>query len=212
MRTSWLITSGILFACMWAAAQDYYGGAYVDNRASTVAEGYARGMADVAQAAGQYNLMTSQAAINMTQAQRNAIENRDQWTNTYFQMRQANKQYRTAERAPRANMETLIRYAQAGKPQQLSPSELDTVTGAVSWPTPLRSDTLQSHRETLDKLFAARARQGTLNFEQQNEVDAATKAILADLQSRISSLSPSDYTRSKKFMESLTFAARQPAA
>ena len=49
----------------WAAAQ-YYGGAYVNNKASTVGESYARGMGDVMRSQGMRNLANSEAAINMT--------------------------------------------------------------------------------------------------------------------------------------------------
>ena len=84
----------------WAAAQ-YYGGAFIDNRASTVGESYARGYADVVRSHGTAILANSEAAINMTQAVRRDMENRDKWTDTYFQMRQKNRDYRAAERGPR---------------------------------------------------------------------------------------------------------------
>jgi len=213
MKTIGLSTLLILLGSMWAYGQrDYFGGAVIDMRASTAAEGAARGMADVARSAGQYNLMTSKAAINMTEAQRNNSENREQWTDSYFKMRQANKQYRATERAPRATMEDLVRFAQAGKPQQLSPSELDIVSGAVSWPTVLKTEPFRQEREKLDALFAARARQGVLSFEEQSEAEAAKAAILRQLQSQIDALPPAQYMQSKRFVEGLVFTARQPTA
>jgi hypothetical protein len=99
------------------ALGQYYGGAYIDNSASTVGESYARGMADVVRSQGAANVMNSQAAINMTEAARRDMENREQWTDTYFQMRQKNKEYRAAEKRPRATREDWVRYAAAGKPE-----------------------------------------------------------------------------------------------
>ena len=58
----------------------YWGG-------GTVAGSAMNGMASVISAKGNYNLSTSAAAINMTQAQKNSIENENLATNTYFQMR-----------------------------------------------------------------------------------------------------------------------------
>ncbi len=214
MKTVWLIgTTTVLLGCVWALGQGYYyGGGYVDNRASTPGEGYARGMADIARSAGQYNLMTSEATINMTEAQKKSIENRDQWTNTYFQMRQANKQYRAAESAARATMSDLVRYAQAGKPQQLSPSEVDTVTGDISWPALLKTDAFRKQREKLDGLFAQRAQRGVLSYPEQADAEAAKRAILAELQNQISTVSADEYMRCKRFVESLSFAAKHPTA
>ena len=53
----------------------------------TVAGNAMNGMASMISAKGDYNLSTSAAAINMTQAQKNEIENRQLYTNTYFDMR-----------------------------------------------------------------------------------------------------------------------------
>ena len=89
-----LMVVALLVCTGLAVAQDYYYGGYpVVNRASTAGESYARGMADVTRSAGMYNLATSEAAINLTEAQSNYIKNRDQWTNTYCQMREANRLY-----------------------------------------------------------------------------------------------------------------------
>ena len=76
-----------------AAAGAGYGG-------GTVAGNAMNGMASMISAAGDYNLATSAAAVNMTQAQKNEIENRAQWTQTYFDMRAVNRSARAAERAP----------------------------------------------------------------------------------------------------------------
>ncbi len=76
-------------------------GAYPGYSGGETAAGSAmNGMANAISAKGNYNLSTSAAAINMTQAQKNEIENRNLATNTYFQMRTANRAARAAKRAP----------------------------------------------------------------------------------------------------------------
>ena len=56
----------------------------------TAAGNYMNGAANVVRAQGDYNLTTSQAAVNMGEAQRRNIENRKLWTDSYFEMRRAN--------------------------------------------------------------------------------------------------------------------------
>ena len=65
------------------------------------------GMANAISAKGNYNLSTSAAAINMTQARKNHIQNQQLAANTYFQMRAMNKAATAAERGPPPTMEQL---------------------------------------------------------------------------------------------------------
>jgi multidrug efflux pump subunit AcrA (membrane-fusion protein) len=213
MRAIVVGIAGVLSAAGTVAlGQDYWwGGPYYDYRAATPAESAARGMADVARAQGQYNLATSAAAINMTEAQRNYMRNRDEWTNTYFQMREANRQYRAAKNR-KPTMEQLVRFAQAGKPDRLSPSELDVVSGDISWPGPLETDAFSEHRKTLEALFAKRAESGTLGFDDQDQLRQVTSAILARLkqQLRDGKIRQMDYIGSKRFVESIAYEGRRP--
>jgi hypothetical protein len=190
-----------------AFAQDYfYGAPYAGYyHSSTAAEGALRGMGDLARSAGQYNLATSQAAINLTEAQKKYIDNRDQWTNTYFQMREANRMYRARERGERPSMEDMVRYAQAGKPQQLSPSELDSVTGQINWPALLQDDRFAAHRSDLEKLFLTRAQQGALALEDRSQIRKTTDAMLNELRGLVRDVPQADYIAARRFIESLAF-------
>lgn len=190
----------------------YASGGYpgYSSRASTVGESHARGMADVVQAQGQANLNNSAAAINYTVAQSNEIQNRSAWTSTYFQMRQENRQARAAERRPRASMEDLVRYAQAGKPKPLSPSEFDTVSGKVSWPLALQVDGYATSREELEKVLARRVSTGTLGPADYMKVRQVTQSMLDQLKGQIREVPPEQYTLAKRFIESLAYQATRP--
>jgi hypothetical protein len=168
-------------------------------------------MSDVIRSQGQYNLTTSAAAINMTEAQRNYIQNRDQWTNTYFQMRDANRKYRAAERSPRPSMESLVRFAQAGKPDRLSPGELDSVSGGISWPGLLQTDQYAAQRSELETLYAKRARDGALSTQDYIQADKLTKDMMAELKDKIRDVPQMDYIATKRFLQSLGYEARLPA-
>lgn len=195
------------------ANSGYYGGGYpVYTHASTAGESYARGMADVVRSQGQANLNNSAAAINYSIARSNQIKNREAWTSTYFQMRDENRRARAAERRPRATMEDLVRYAQAGKPKPLSPSELDVVSGAVRWPMVLQVDTFADGRAELEKIFASRASSGTMGFSDYMKVRQVTTAMLADLQKHVRDIPPQEYLAAKQFLQSLAYASNRPAS
>ncbi len=96
----------VVLATTWCLGQyyDFYGGygGYPcgDNRATTAGQSFAYGIGDVIRSKGAYNLLTSQAAINATEAERNEIQNRELWTNTYFQMRREQRAAVAEERGP----------------------------------------------------------------------------------------------------------------
>ena len=115
------------------------------TRAAATAAGSAlNGMASVISAKGDYNLSTSAAAINMTQAQKNEIQNQQQWTNTYFKMRATNKAATAAERGPTPTMEQLAtngpgRRAQAARPQPNGSRQRPDSTGPALCSKPASS-------------------------------------------------------------------------
>ena len=88
-----------------ASTVNTYGGYPGYSGGGTAAGNAMNGMANVISAKGNYNLSTSAAAINMTQAQKNEIQNRQLSTNTYFEMRATNKAARANEAGPPPTME-----------------------------------------------------------------------------------------------------------
>ena len=193
---------------------NYYGGGGgygTYHHASTEAEGRLRGMGDLTRSVGQANLSNSAAAINYSIARRNQIDNRAAWTDTYFQMRQANKAYRKAERGPPATMEDLVRFAQVGKPKPLSPGEVDPVSGAINWPILLRSEELAKDRAEVEAAFAKRASQSSLGTEDYMKIRQATGQMASDLKKRIREVPSYEYMISKKFIDSLAYAAGTPS-
>jgi hypothetical protein len=194
-------------------APEVYGGGYGGYYSpGTVAGSRAQGMASVVQAAGSYNLATSAAAVNMTQAQKQQIQNYDSYVNTYFDMRQVNKQARAAERGPRLSEADLVRISASSVPKPLPGSQLDPVTGKIAWPGLLQDDKFAEHRAVLDQAFEVRARYGALPPEESKRVRAATDAMLAQLKHMVRDVDGTDYAQSKRFVQSLAYQARTSAA
>jgi hypothetical protein len=195
-----------------ASADDYAwpGSNNYSYHSSTAGEGYARGMGDVIRSEGVYNALSSQAAINMTEARRRQIENQAQWTDTYFRMREINREARAQEKRPQPTQEDWIRYAQMGRPARLGPTELDAVSGLIRWPSLLATADFASYRAELDPLFAERAQTGVIDGEGMKKAQTVTKAMLASLKDQITQVSANEYTRARKFIESIAYEASLP--
>ena len=178
--------------------------------ASTAAEGYARGIAAMTWAQGEYNRLTAEANIANAEARSRQIENKKQATAAYFAVRDANQAARAAERKPRCTPNDLARRAAQAKPDRLSPSELSVTTGEVSWPTLLMTDEFAPFRAEVEELFNQRAVDGRITAEDQAKVQELTKTMLLELKKQIREVSPMDYTMARQFIESLAYEARQP--
>jgi hypothetical protein len=197
-------------------AQEFWGGmpwggnmGGFQARASTAAESAARGAADVVQAAGAANLMNSMAAINVEQARSQYIDNRLKGTKTYFEMKQYNKDYRDANKAPRPTSEQLFRLAKEATPKKLGPDSLDPVTGRINWPEVLQSDDFTECRDTLEALYANRAyASGNINLEQYNAIRQSIGQMRGLLKAKANDLPPQVFSRASTFIRQLEYAAQ----
>jgi hypothetical protein len=182
---------------------------YYHHHASTAAESYARGLAAVTYARGQYNLLNAQARLVHADAYGQEIANHELAAQTYFAMRQTNREARAAERGPRATQVDLVRFAAQAKPDRLSPSEL-TNTGKISWPMLLQADEFTAFRAELERAFARRAANGNIGLEDHVRVSETAKVMLEVLKAYAGGVDPMDYVAARRFIESLTYEARQP--
>jgi hypothetical protein len=182
------------------------------GHASTAEEGAARGMADLTRSAGMANLMNSEAAINMQEANRKYMENRVYGTDAYFEMRRMNREARAAESGPRPTQDDLVRFARARAPSPLSVNDLDPYSGQVSWPSILREEPYAEQRQTVDSLFTERAMVGQLTSPQRIQVQQAIQAMQNTLRSRINDYPPQQYAQTRAFLVSLNADLLRPSS
>lgn len=182
----------------YSAYGGYYGG-------TTAAASAMQGMASVISAHGDYNLSTSAAAINMAQARRQEIQNRQLWTNTYFEMRAAQRAAVSAARGPPPTQEQLVRLASESAPRPLGSHELDPVSGDVAWPELLLDGQLSPMRLDIEAFLAKRAQFGRLGIADQNQAGQAIEAIDGWLKAQVKNVQPQQYVTSKGFLTSLMF-------
>lgn len=186
-----------------------YGQMYPENT-GTVAEGYYKGVARVIRAEGDYNLATSQAAINAEEALRLNLQNRQAIVKAYFDLRKLNRDYRAAERHPGLHGDSKVKVAQADRPRLLTPAELDSQTGKVRWPKLLAADTHAENRELLDAYFAKRASGQTVGTRDMAELRSVVVAMLADLKEQLRAAPPAEYQAANEFLHSLAYEGQRP--
>jgi hypothetical protein len=183
-----------------------FGGFYGGSGGGTVAGSAMNGMANVISSKGNYNLSTSAAAINMTQAQRNAIQNQQLYTDTYFQMRATNRAAQKAEAGPPPTMEEIARIAREGAPRPVSTQQVNPTTGKINWPAALQQDVFAPQRETLDQIVAKQVKYGGLDFSDQMQARKTIETMFGELKSMITTMPPQDYTQSRSFLNSMIYA------
>ncbi|MEX0642345.1 MAG: hypothetical protein WD468_06575 [Pirellulales bacterium] len=143
------------------------------NNASTAAEGQARGVSGIIQAQGERNLSNSQAAINLTDARSNQIDNQVKSVNAFWEKKgiyQEHVEQELAELDKRRNF-----YLSNHGLTSLTPEEFDRTTGTIFWPKVLEQTQFNPYRLTLDKLFKQRAYAGALTGDEYMEATSASK-------------------------------------
>jgi hypothetical protein len=182
-----------------------YGGFY-DGGASTAEESAMRGMASVISARGDAALSTSAAAVNLTQAEKQDIENRQAATTAYFEMQETNRAYRDARRSPRLSHEQYVRIAASAAPKKLSTNEIDAVAGRINWPELLQLEPFAEERGGLDKLCTKYAQYGTLGLSDHMAAGKLIDAMNVKLKGMVSKVPAQHYVAAKNFLKSLMFA------
>jgi hypothetical protein len=147
------------------------------------------------------NLLTGQAAVQVEQARKAYIENQAKATQTYFELRRYNAEAR--HKTP-LSLDQYVRLARDMAPEPLTATQLDPLTGTVSWPAPLRLPQYEAFRQRVDRLFQDRAT-GYLVY---GEIQQAVQEFEAQLKADLMKFQPDDYIVAKKFLDSLGWAAR----
>ena len=185
------------------------GGYGYPSYASTAAGSAMNGMASVISARGDNNLSTSEAAENLTQAQSQEIQNRQQYTNTYFSMRETNDAERATLAGPRPTEQELVKIAQEGVPSPLASDEMNPVNGSLTWPDMLNVPGFAAQRNQIDQLFAKRTGQGGLTYAEKNEVHQAVYYIFGEMKKYIGELDPQDYVAAREFLNRVLYSTTQ---
>lgn len=209
-----IMAAAIACTSFSAPAEAQWGGwGRMGGYASTAGQAADYGMAQVIRAQGYANLQNSEAAKNWEDAKTKEIDNREKWTNTYFQMRKDNREARAEERGPPITQEQAIRLAHTRAPPRLTTTQLDPVTGHITYPLVLTDSVYEPYRENVDRLFAERASSGgSVSYDQFEEIQQAVNDFADALKQHVDKYAAGDYGTARTFLTSLAHEARFPGS
>ncbi|HUY32546.1 MAG TPA: hypothetical protein VMV69_07165 [Pirellulales bacterium] len=162
---------------------------------------------------GQFNQLSSRAAINYQQAYSMSLDNHLKYEQTYFEMRRQNASERASLAAMRPHY-TPEQYAadNLGRlPNRLSLGEWDPGLGVFTWPPVLGGDEFAADRTRIETLFGARdadPSQAGLGTDNYRQIRRAVTMMSDHLHSRIDQMSPDEYIPASKFLKSLEYEGR----
>jgi hypothetical protein len=186
---------------------------YGYHHASTFEEGVQRGYAAVQQAIGQRNYLNSLARINNQEAYSRYLKNAAQRTETYFYMRQANREARFASAPKPLKLEQYIVLARNAAPSRLSEQQYNRSIGRIFWPASLENERFAAERDALELAFRLRASSdfgpGSTFYAKVNRLSAVMQDKLRDEKT---TLDPHQFMTALNFLRSLAYEARYPVA
>jgi len=171
--------------------------------ASTIAEGYFRGLADLERADGACFLNYSQGIVNLEEARRRSIENHAAEVRTWFQLREENRRWRAAERRP-LNASLAQAPAKKAAPAGPVPTFQLAADGSVEWPSALRGSAFAAQRAQVESVLAARARGRHASSAELERLRKIRQAMLDALKLQIRELPTLEYLAATKCVKTLT--------
>jgi len=181
----------------------------VQHHASTFEEGYLRGWADVTRAAGEYNHNSSLANIYQQEANRRAILNKRLYTQTYFEIKEVNRQAREKTRGKRVTQQQVTKFNQSRLPARLTAHEYHIATRNLRWPPVLKDDLFAPERTAIDKAMGARTPDDSgLGTASQREIKQLAIKIEDKIRDLGNQLSSSERIAARKFLKSLAYEAQ----
>ena len=199
-----------------ASAQWFGGFGNMGYHASTVVEGEGNAISAVTRSRGQYQLDASQARINNAQADAMVMQNRKQLATDYFETQNTNKQNRFgdyAEKKKQHEKDALFRYGSEGRPTRLTSSELDPVTGQITWPIALEAPAFTQFIKPIDEAFVKRAEtKSRFSFQTYQQVNRDCDGIEKELRVQMNEMGTNDYATARGFVRRLKREVRYAAS
>jgi hypothetical protein len=187
----------------WFFGGGSYGGGTADGN-------FMFGLGQVIRAEGDYNLSTSQAAINFEVARSKYLENSSRWIQGYYRGREANQAYQLQKiERNRHSPETLAQAAAAELPRKLTSDDIDPTTGKIHWPEQLLGDEYAVFRSDLEEVFEIRG-WTSRSPDTTARIHGDTHAMIEILRSHIDELNANDFMAARKFLDALDYSVVTP--
>src|SRR5207247_4404855 len=123
------------------------------------------------------------------QARKQYIENQMKATEGYYDMQRYVAEARNSARPKPLSLEQYVRLAREQAPEPLTATQLDQLTGMISWPAPLRKPEYEAFRLRIERLFQDRA----TGYAVYGEIPGACEEFAKQVNADIMQFPPSDY-------------------
>jgi hypothetical protein len=144
---------------------------------ATVAGSYATGMGNLIQAQGAYNQATAQASVVAQQAYSMALDNRLKSQQAYYELQRVNREQAAAKK--QRDSEIWAKNVPPPKRPRLKPSQLDPVTGEITWDPLLMAPEFEAYRNRLQALFTERAKDpASVSYFQVSQITGPMRDFL----------------------------------
>jgi hypothetical protein len=196
------------FAPFSSSPYDSFGG-YGSGRASTAAGDFLQGRAQVISATGQAVKNISEGLVNREVARDLAIDNNYKYAETYWHARRMWKDERNYERGQPLSSDQLVQLSRDAAPERLSVRDLNPTTNEINWPAALLREEFAPLRAEIQTRFVSRTVSNTgLGSETEATVTQLAKAMQAELQAQLPTMTADEYIVAKSFLRSLPYETR----
>jgi hypothetical protein len=186
---------------------DTFGYGY--HHSSTAGGDYLRGSAQVISATGEAVKDVSEALVNREVARDLAIDNSYKFVETYWDTRRLWKDERNYERGQPLSSDQLVQISRDAAPDRLSPRDLNPTTNEISWPAALRRTEFAPLRALVQDKFSGRTVSNTgMGSETEAAITHLAKAMQAELQAQLPTMTTNEYIVAKSFLRSLPYETR----
>lgn len=154
---------------------------------------------------GEVNKLNAEAMIAYEEAKSRNILNRLLWTETYFKMREINREARKIERDPPVDNERAKRLAKKAAPRPLTEEEFNKNTGEVKFPIVLKDKNFQTYRINLQYQLKTFVQLENKDYESYNSLRRSIEFLLNMLKDNAKKYEMAEYGQAKTFLESLLY-------
>lgn len=153
----------------------------------------------------ELNKLNSEAMIAYEEAKSKNILNRLLWTETYFKMREINREARKKDSSPPVDKDRANRLAKKAAPRPLTDEEFDKNSGSIKVPIILKDDIFRTYVIDLQYELSQFVRYQDKSYEAYTRIIRSIDFILSMLKDNADKYDHADYGRAKTYLESLRY-------
>lgn len=153
----------------------------------------------------ELNKLNAEAMVAYEEAKSKNILNRLLWTETYFKMREINREARKKEQKPAIDNEKAKKIAKNAAPRPLTQEQFNKDTGKIKFPIVLKDNIFQTYRINLQYQLKEFIRLEDKDYDSYHSLIRSIEFLLNLLKDNAKKYNMGEYGQAKSFLESLLY-------